>query len=74
MEGLGLVELETVQTSDLVSVSVLLSSPEGAVPVLAVRAIARGKFVALQISNFQHLRVIELHGIITGSPVVLDLG
>ncbi len=61
MEGLGLVELEAVEGSDLVSVGVLLSSPEGAVPVLTVGTVTGGKFVTLQFCNFQNLRVIELN-------------
>lgn len=55
MEGLGLVELEAVEGSDLVSVGVLLSSPEGAVPVLTVGTVTGGKFVTLQFCNFQNL-------------------
>jgi hypothetical protein len=61
VEGLGLVELEAVERSDLVSVGVLLSSPESAVPVLTVGTVTGGKFVTLQFCNFQNLRVIELN-------------
>jgi hypothetical protein len=61
VERLGLVELEAVERSDLVSVGVLLSSPESAVPVLAVGAVTGGKFVTLKLCDFQNLRVIELN-------------
>lgn len=61
MERLGLVKLEAVERSDLVSVGVLLSSPESAVPVLAVGTVTGSKFVTLKLSDFQNLRVIELN-------------
>lgn len=49
VEGLGLVELHAVQGSDLVSVSVSLSAPEGTIPVLTVACIAGREFTRLLI-------------------------
>ena len=60
MEGLGLIELESVQGSPLVSVSVLLSSPESTVPVLTVSTVAGSKRITLELSNLENLGVLEL--------------
>ena len=60
MEGLGLIELESVQGSPLVSVSVLLSSPESTVPVLTVSTVAGSKLITLELSNLENLGVLEL--------------
>ena len=60
MEGLGLIELEAVQGSLLVSVSVLFSSPESTVPVLTVSTVARSTPITLELSNLENLGVLEL--------------
>ena len=73
VEGLGLIELESVQGSPLVSVSVLLSSPESTVPVLTVSTVAGSKLITLELSNLENLGVLELDWGVARSPVVLVL-
>jgi hypothetical protein len=60
VEGLGLIELEAVQGSPLISVSVLFSSPESTVPVLTVSTVARSTPITLELSNLENLGVLEL--------------
>lgn len=70
VEGLGLVELHAVKRTHLVSVRVYLSAPGSPVPELTVGRVARSQFVALERSDLQHLRVVEVHGGVTLTPVV----
>lgn len=70
LEGLGLVHLHAVERTHLVSVRVSLSAPGSSVPQLAVGRVARSQFVALERSDLQHLRVVEVHGEVTLTPVV----
>jgi hypothetical protein len=72
LEGLWLVILHPVERADHVGVSIFLVTPLGAVPMLAVSAVARGQLVALQLSNLEHFGVVELNGVITGAPVILS--
>ena len=74
MERLVLHELHPVQSSGLVSVGVLLGSPEGPVPVLSVGAVASRKLVTLQGRELQLVRVLEVHAGVATAPVVAGLG
>lgn len=71
MEGLGLIELLTVQSANHVSVSVLFSSPERSVPQLAICRVPRSQFVALKRRNPESLGVVELNTSVAIPPVVL---
>ena len=70
MERLGLVKLQTVESANLIGVSVFLCSPESTVPVLTASRVTRCKFVALQFLHLQNSGVVEANTVITGSPVV----
>lgn len=60
VEGLILVETETVQSADLVSVLVLFGGPRSAVPVLTIGAVTGGELVT-DVGNFHHIGVVKLH-------------
>jgi len=74
VEGLGLIELESVEGTDLVGVGVVLGSPEGAVPVLTVSTVTGSEFLRLEFLHLKGLAVVELAAGVTLAPVVLVLG
>lgn len=55
VEWLWLVKLHSVEGAHLIGVRVVLSSPEGTVPMLTVGRVSRGKLVTLEWSHIQGL-------------------
>lgn len=55
MEGLGLVEALAVESTHHVGVRVALSTPKGAIPVLAIARVARSKFITCKLLDLEDL-------------------
>ena len=72
VEGLGLHKLHAVERALLVSVRVLLSAPEGAVPQLPVGRVTASQFVALEGLNLQQRRVVKHNRGVALAPIVLE--
>lgn len=70
MERLRLIKLQTIESTNLISVSVFLGSPESTVPVLTASGVTRCKFVTLQLLYLKNSWVVELNTVIAGSPIV----
>lgn len=72
LEWLRLHELHSIERAQLVSMRVLLSAPERAVPVLAVRRVTTGKFVTLERFHLQQRRIVEDNRGVSLTPIVAE--